>query len=199
MLPSDWSACVLLLLHYICSVWKGWCLCVCVPAVHLQPYLWHLSCSGACPVPRSWPPLCYRTNNTSASREGVLTNLPQDGPFVCGRIATLKATTQPQSSTVTSLHPLRSTQFWRPTSTALRFVAPFLSIIITLFRFKCVGLTYLPLTHQAVPCRASLSHAAYSSHFVVFSLKSENQNRFSRKPALEKPHVLLQSHVPILL
>lgn len=110
---------------------------VCVPAVPLQPYLWHLSCSGACPVPRSWPPLCYHANNTSPSREGFLTNLPQDGPCVSGRTATLKATTQPQCSTVTSLHPLRSTQFWRPTSTASRFVAPFLSIIIImLFRFK---------------------------------------------------------------
>lgn len=56
------SVCVYLLdrCKYICGV-----LLVCVPSVHRQPCLWHPSCSGVCPAPRFWPPVCYHANNTS--------------------------------------------------------------------------------------------------------------------------------------
>lgn len=174
MLASDWSACVLLLLRYICRFCKGCCSCVCSWSP-LQPHLWHLSCSGACPEPRSWPPLCYHANNTRPRREGFLTNLLQDGPRFCGTTATLKAITQPQCSTVTSLHPLRSTQFWRPTSTASRFVAPFLSIIIILFRFKHLSQhqPLLPSPHQAVPCRDSVTCSLFQLLCSIFSEKWE--------------------------
>lgn len=118
---------------YLCALLVKFSACV-----SLQPtfsHTWHLSCSGACPVPRSWPPVCYHANNTSPSQEPFLTNLPPDGPL-CGWTATPDATTQPRCSTVTSLHPLRSTQFWRPMSTASRFVASFLYMIIMLLRLQ---------------------------------------------------------------
>lgn len=97
-----------------------------VPIVHLQPCLWRLSSSGACPAPRSWPAVCYHANNTSPCSNPSVTKPPRDSPRVIGRaISTRGVTIRPHCSAATFSHPHRSTLFWRPTNTASRFVASF--------------------------------------------------------------------------
>lgn len=64
LLLSDRCTCSI---GVVTSALQSVCVCARLPAGYRQPCLWHLSCSGLCLAPRSWPPVCYHANNTSPS------------------------------------------------------------------------------------------------------------------------------------
>lgn len=151
------------------------------PAVHLQPCLWRLSSSGACPAPRSWPAVCYHANNTSPCSNPSVTKPPRDSPRVIGRaISTREVTIQPHCSAATFSHPHRSTLFWRPTSTASRFVASFVETKETSLQLD-IQVFILYLYVVVVGARVWWQECVICDGFWEQSAASKRTNRRSAK------------------